>query len=209
MALPIIKHILYPYIRLIYVRKIIGRNRIPAKGPAIFVSNHNSNMDGVLLGLLTAWDRNRILLFFMAKEYFKKWHFRFMFGTLFGQIPVNGALDQGLDVLSHGELMGIFPEGRRSSTGKIQRVPHTGLGVLALQSGVPVIPVGIRGTFKVWSRHRFWPKFFGARIVEIRFGKPLRFGKVRKEKIKKAKARAVVQKVMKQVATQAGQTYRW
>jgi 1-acyl-sn-glycerol-3-phosphate acyltransferase len=61
------------------------------------------------------------------------------------------------EVLKRGEVVGIFPEGRVSDDGRIQRF-HSGVARSAARSGAPVLPLGIRGGFDSLPRHRRIPK---------------------------------------------------
>jgi long-chain acyl-CoA synthetase len=74
------------------------------------------------------------------------------------------ALDRGFNVL-------VFPEGTRSAEGALARF-RPGIGLLARQSGVAVLPVAIRGLGELKSRRRGW---FRSGTIEVRVGQPIRF----------------------------------
>lgn len=154
--------------------RVIGAEHVPADGPLIVVSNHLSNADPPIL--IVAFPRP---LFFMGKaELFRNpvlgWIVR-----KFGGFPVErgtadrAALRHALKVLSQGIALGIFPEGGRSKTGAL-RPGLPGVGLLALQSGAPVLPVGLTGT-EVYPVNGDWPLGRPPGIprgVGVRFGKP-------------------------------------
>lgn len=154
--------------------RVTGTENVPADGPLIVVSNHLSNADPPIL--IVSFPRP---LFFMGKaELFRNpilgWIVR-----KFGGFPVErgtadrAALRHALKVLNHGIALGIFPEGGRSKSGAL-RPGLSGVGLLALQSGAPVLPVGLTGT-EVFPVNGDWPlrrpQGF-PRGVDVRFGEP-------------------------------------
>src|SRR5207249_7385734 len=95
-----------------------------------------------------------------------------------GSIPVNlerpdpGAIKSALRVLGGGGIVGIFPEGPFSREGHL--MPGlSGVAMIALRSGVPVVPAAVTGTYEALCGRRFYvPRL--TRLA-VRFGKPLRF----------------------------------
>jgi len=132
-----------------------GLENIPEKGGAILASNHLSFSDSIFLPLVM----KRKVVFLGKSEYFtgkgiKGWATRaFMEGV--GTIPVQrgggraseAAIRTGIEVVSGGDLLGIYPEGTRSPDGKLYR-GKTGAARMALEAGVPVIPVAMIDTDK-------------------------------------------------------------
>lgn len=154
--------------------EVHGVEHVPAEGPVIVVSNHLSNADPPLVSI--AFPRP---LFFMGKsELFRSPVLGFLV-RLFGGFPVQrGAADRAaikhaLKVLRQGQAMGIFPEGGRSRT--MALVPgFPGVGLIALQAKVPVLPVAITGSeyFPVnGDRPPRRPKGIPRRVT-VTFGKP-------------------------------------
>lgn len=148
-----VKNIFFgPFLR-VYNRPVIeGREHIPAVGAAILASNHQSVMDSFFLPLMCP----RQITFPAKNEYFttpgvvgklQKW-----FYTAAGQIPLDRGSTQAGEVLvkaarsvlDRGELFGIYPEGTRSPDGRIYR-GKTGTARVALDTGVPIIPVAMIG----------------------------------------------------------------
>lgn len=126
--------------------RIVGWRNTPPSGPVIVVSNHLHNFDPVVLGAVLP----RPIFYMGKRELFVhpvlSWIWR-----SFGAFPVNrdaidrAALRHVLTLLSEGLVVGLFPEGTRSLTGALSAA-HPGVALLALQSGAPILPVGITGT---------------------------------------------------------------
>jgi 1-acyl-sn-glycerol-3-phosphate acyltransferase len=166
-----VRMILTPIAMLLYRCRALRTDNIPADGPLILAPNHFSNMDHFFTGV---YIRRKIR--FMAKS------------QLFGQNPIldyifrvggvfpvrRGHHDEEAFVTAHsiferGGCVLIYVEGGRSRTGTLGE-PRPGVGRLALESGVPVVPVAIHGSLGVrkWRKLRF-PK------VTVQFGEPMSF----------------------------------
>src|ERR1700757_5134407 len=142
-----------PLLTLMSRPKTEGLDNIPDSGAVSLASTHLAVMDSFFLPLMV---RRRIT--FLAKaEYFtgtglKGWFTRWFY-TAAGQVPIDrsnadtaqAALDTAKRLLSEGKLLGMYPEGTRSPDGRLYK-GKTGLARLALQTGVPVIPVAMIGT---------------------------------------------------------------
>jgi 1-acyl-sn-glycerol-3-phosphate acyltransferase len=170
-----LKAILWPLFRLVFRWRIEGRENVPSSGPAVIAANHQSFCDSLFLPLAM----RRRLTFLAKAEYFdsKKtaWFFRAV-----GQIPIQRgggdasarALATAREVLKDGNLIGLYPEGTRSTDGNVHR-GRTGVARLALECGVPVVPVGISGTDRIQPRGSRWFRPF--RPVRVSFGPPMTF----------------------------------
>ncbi|HTU95696.1 MAG TPA: lysophospholipid acyltransferase family protein [Solirubrobacteraceae bacterium] len=148
----------------------IGSENVPI-GPVIFAPNHASFMDHFFIG---AFVRRRIQ--FMAKsQLFGPPILTYIFSHG-GVFPVRrGAQDEeafisAFKILQRGGAVGMYCEGTRSRTGQVGTEARSGIGRLALETGAPVVPVGILGSHQVrnWKRLQF-PK------VTVSYGAPLRF----------------------------------
>lgn len=139
---------------LLFRLKIVGRENIPADGGAIFAVNHRSYWDVIMAGL--ACPRQ---LHFMAKsELFRNK----LFGRLIRQLgafPVSrgrgdvGAIKSAMKLLSSGEIMLMFPEGKRVRDGQEWLVDaKPGLALIATTAKVPIIPVYISGKYRWMSK---------------------------------------------------------
>ena len=156
--------------------RLVGVENVPDQGPLLVVSNHLSNIDPILLEF--AFPRP---LFFMGKaELFENPIFRW-FLLKFGGFPVHrgtadrAALRHAGRVLAQGIAIGIYPEGGRSHTIALVE-GHAGAGLLALQTGAPVLPVAIHGTEFYPVNGDFPPRRprHIPRGVTMTFGEPMR-----------------------------------
>jgi long-chain acyl-CoA synthetase len=160
--------------------------------PVIFAANHQSHMDGpVILASLPARLRYRVAPA-MAKEFFKPHFFPEQYGRkawftnslnyylsalFFNAFPLpqrEAGARQTLryigEVIESGFSVLIFPEGRRSAAGEIDRF-RPGVGMIASRLGVPVVPVRLEGLDKVL--HSSWKMAKPGR-VRVAFGAPMR-----------------------------------
>ncbi|MBI3911373.1 MAG: 1-acyl-sn-glycerol-3-phosphate acyltransferase [Armatimonadetes bacterium] len=153
-------------------RRVAGLRHVPRQGPVILAPNHISYLDPVAVG---TGIRRRLA--FMAKaEAFRVPIFGWLLRKL-RAFPVRrgaadrAALKRALDLLAAGEALMIFPEGTRSLTGELQ-APEIGVGMLAVRSGAPVVPVRVWGTDQMLPRGA---RFLRPAPVRVAYGPPLRF----------------------------------
>ena len=129
--------------------QVKGRENIPSQGPLLIVANHLSLVDPPLLGV----SLSREVIFMAKKELFRFRPIGYFIGS-FGAFSVHrGQLDrqalrQAYQVLADGLALVMFPEGTRSLSGRL-RPALPGSALIALRSGVPILPVGIVGTEKI------------------------------------------------------------
>jgi len=193
MAHLFLKWILYPVMRLFFVRQINGIKNIPKKESYILAFNHASYIDGALIILTWLWHKNEMVHTVMMKPMFRNWFRKLIFKTWLDQVSVNGSVHEAIEYLIHGKIIGIAPEGGRTYTGKIMKPAGTGLGVMALETRKPIVPIGIKGTFELWPRYNRFPKL--KRTVEINIGKPIMF----KGRTTRQKAKQITQQVLNRI----------
>ena len=139
---PVARPVLLPVFHAAWRIRLEGREHLPAEGPAILCPNHTSVIDSFLLPAVLP----RRITFVGKAEYLDSWKTRHLFPAL-GMIPIDRrggdaaqrALDAAAEVLTRGELFGIYPEGTRSRDGVLRR-GRTGAARLALRTGAPLIP---------------------------------------------------------------------
>jgi 1-acyl-sn-glycerol-3-phosphate acyltransferase len=155
---------------VLYRTRAIGTENVPERGPVLLAPNHFSQMDHFFCGVYL---RRKIR--FMGKSQ--------LFGVPVltyvykhgGVFPVRRghrdeeAFKTAYTILDQGHVMLVYAEGGRSRTRNLGE-PRPGIGRIALESGVPVVPVAIHGSAAVrgWRRLRF-PK------VTVQFGEPVAF----------------------------------
>lgn len=147
------------------------------QGPVLFVSNHASHLDTplILLSLPDKWRRSTAVAA-AADYFFDTWWRAAGSALVFNTFPIERrggtmATTPG-EVLADGWSLLIFPEGTRSKDGWMARF-RLGAASLAVDHGVPVLPVAHRGTFAAMPRGQGWPSP-GRKQLTIRFGEPLR-----------------------------------
>jgi 1-acyl-sn-glycerol-3-phosphate acyltransferase len=195
-----------PMIRFLWRVHTRGLDHVPDDGPAILAPNHISFLDSPFLMISLP----RRVTFVGKAEYMDDWKTKYLFPAV-GMIPIDRsggdasgrALDAAAGVLDRGELFGIFPEGTRSRTGKLYR-GHTGPARLALRTGAPIIPVGIRGTADIQPPDAKVPKPFMA--AEVVFGRPIRCEQ-REDDTDRMLLRQVIDEVMFEIREMTGQEY--
>lgn len=203
--------LLGPLLRLIYRPRVEGLEYIPATGPAILASNHLSFSDSFFLPLVCP----RRITFLAKAEYFngkglKGWFSRMFFSGV-GQVPIDrsgasaaeDALNTGLRILGEGHLLGIYPEGTRSPDGRLYR-GKTGVARMALEAGVPVIPVAMIDTEKIQPIGSKVPRVMR---VGIKIGKPLDFSRYDGMENDRFVLRSMADEIMYELMELSGQEY--
>ncbi|HID32121.1 MAG TPA: 1-acyl-sn-glycerol-3-phosphate acyltransferase [bacterium (Candidatus Stahlbacteria)] len=156
-----------PLARFLFGLKIFGLENIPS-GPVIFASNHISLLDPPVLGYAV----HREVYFVAKEELFRIRRFFTYLIRYFNAVSIRRdgdirALKRILNLLKDRNSVIIFPEGTRSKTDEL--LPFLpGIGLIAMKSRIPVVPVFIRNTnaplFDIFTRKK--------RIV-VRFGRPI------------------------------------
>jgi 1-acyl-sn-glycerol-3-phosphate acyltransferase len=204
--------LLGPVLRLFFRPEAEGLEHIPASGGAILASNHLAVSDSFFMPLVIP--RRRVT--FVAKmEYFtgkgvkgtlKRWFF-----TGMGQIPMDrtggsaaqAALNTGVRLLREGNLLGIYPEGTRSPDGRLYK-GKTGIARIALEAGVPIIPVAMVGTD---IANPIGSKMWKPTKIRVKFGEPLDFSRYEGLSGDRFIERSITDEVMYALMELSGQEY--
>nr|WP_255728014.1 lysophospholipid acyltransferase family protein [Nesterenkonia sp. LB17] len=187
---------------------ITGLENTPAEGGFIVASNHLSFLDSVLIQALFP----RTVSFFAKAEYFNQTGVKGRAMKLFfesvGSVPVERqrqsasveALFELGAIAQAGHGVGIYPEGTRSRDGRLYRGKN-GVGWLAVATGLPVIPVGLRGTEALQKPDS---RMVRPRKFEMHVGEPLQFPQLGKKHPLPAR-RAATEQIMDAIAALSGQ----
>ncbi len=160
--------------RLFFDFHVIGSENIPSSGPAIIASNHESYLDGFAVG--AAVDKHILeQLYTVGLEEFFRGVLSSPLSIAAHVIPIDAerylerAMRMSAHVLKEGNVLSIFPEGARSYDGELMEFKK-GVGILAVELNVPIVPCRIEGTFEAWSRHMRFPGF--RRSITVKFAPP-------------------------------------
>lgn len=158
--------------RVLFTYDCLGEENVPASGPAVVAANHPSYMDPILLSLQVA-----------RPIHFMTWDALFripLLGALMqacGAFPVDTRKGKGREAYARakalveaGEVVGIFPEGKRSQTGWMEPTLREGAARLAWETGAHLVPATIAGAFRAWPHYQSLPH--PARI-RVRFHEPI------------------------------------
>ena len=154
--------------RLLFGFRVQGRERVPAEGAALLLSNHASHLDPVLVGVASPRQ-----LRFLARDTLFFWPLAWLIGSL-GAVPINresgiAGLRTTMTILKQQHALLLFPEGTRSEDGHLQPL-KPGFCSVARRSRAALVPVGIAGSFDALPRGRTMPRM--KRIV-LEFGEPI------------------------------------
>jgi long-chain acyl-CoA synthetase len=160
--------------RILLNFRITGIEAVPLEYPLVICSNHASYLDALLIAAALPFPVFCRLFFLGARKYVRTPRQRW-FARLMRAIGVDAGADSSsalrlaAEGLKEGLVLCVFPEGHRSIDGKLLPF-HNGPSILAIERSVPILPVAIAGTQRVWGRG-------AARIrlspVEVRFGRPI------------------------------------
>ncbi|MCS7265170.1 MAG: AMP-binding protein [Armatimonadetes bacterium] len=156
--------------------EVYGLDNLPTSGAFIIAANHSSHMDTGAI-MVALGERAEKLFVLGARDYFfnnrlKGWFFH----TFLKVVPFDRMVNplEGLRIaaaiLHSGYPLLIFPEGTRSVTGKLQPF-KPGLGLLAIETGVPVVPALIEGTFEALPKGKMLPR---KSKIKVTFGEPVK-----------------------------------
>ena len=162
----------YAWFAPLYQYRAWGIHHVPRTGPVLLVSNHQSFLDPIAVGL-GAHHRQ-----FYAMARTTLWDTRWL-GWLIGSlnaVPVDQggsdvrAMRQCLGVLNQNHALLVFPEGARTMDGRTHPF-QTGTMLLIKRARPIVVPVAIEGAYGIWRRGMRLPKLTGR--VGVMYGSPI------------------------------------
>jgi len=172
------KRVWYNYLRIllrlggvaIYHYRFTGRENQPRTGGALILSNHQSHLDPMLVGMV--FDRR--MNYLARQTLFKFPPLRWMLWSV-DSIAIDrdglglSGLKETLRRVKHDELVLIFPEGTRSPDGEVA-ILKPGFSALAKRVRAPLVPVGLDGAYQAWPRSRPYPR---GGTIHIHVGQPI------------------------------------
>ncbi len=173
--------------------KVEGKENVPEEGGVILASNHASYIDPPVVGVST----KREMKFLAKRELFEPP----VFGTIITKlnaVPINRSgfgkepLDAMYKALEEDMAVIVFPEGTRNK-GRYLGKAKAGLGMIALRSSKPIVPVHISGTRSVWR------SLIGIERVKVSFGKLINLDEIPLSGNRKDDYRTVTQEVMREI----------
>jgi 1-acyl-sn-glycerol-3-phosphate acyltransferase len=167
-----LRAVLEALFKLLFTYDCVGEEKLPATGGAVVAANHPSYLDPILLSLQVERP-----IRFMAWDALFRLPLLGSLVRLFGAFPVDTRTGHGREayeaakaLVLEGELVGIFPEGRRSRAGWMEEELRAGAARLSLETGAPLVPATIRGAFRAWPYFRALP---GPAKIQVRYHDPI------------------------------------
>lgn len=195
----ILKFFSYPFVKLFWGGRLSGIHNIPKNGSFIIAANHSSYLDFILLFCFIP----RTISFLAAEKFFNsKFWLPIMKITKQIKVDRNSSDKRGVykevdNLFNNHGVLGIFPEGTRSRSGRIQKA-YNGMVKFAHKYNVPIIPVGIIGAYEALPPNNKIPKL---KKIDVNIGKPII--------IMSDNYNLETSIIMKNIAELAGQSYEW
>ncbi len=184
-----------PVIRWFLRMRVTGAEHVPSMGPVIMAANHRSFWDIPVHVIASP----RPILFMAKQELYKGPVTTWMWRSL-GGFPVRRdtadirAIDTALALLERGEMVGVYPEGTRSRTGEM--LPFLkGAAWLALRTGAPIVPCGLKGT----ERRRQDEHWRFRRRVFVAFGPAIAVAAEPDTRARREKADALTEQLLEAI----------
>ena len=153
--------------------RVEGVENVPRKGGVVLACNHPGGLDSFVLGVASPRQ-----VYYMAKRELFNVHpvMTFLLYRI-GAFPINRgardteAIEYSVELLKQGRVLGMFPEGTRNR-GKPMRRGKSGAVRIALDAGVPVVPVAV---LEIPHLHKNWLNPFKRTQLSVQFGQPMLF----------------------------------
>lgn len=161
--------------------KVWGVRHVPKTGGLLLLSNHQSYLDPVLIGIHLP----RSLSYMAKSELFHVNPFFTWLIRSLGAFPVRqtgsaaGAIKESVERLQAGHALNIYPEGSRTEDGEIGPI-EKGVVLVVRKAHVPVVPVAIDGSFESWPKGK---KMFHAHPIRLMYGPPMDFRGMKPDEI--------------------------
>jgi 1-acyl-sn-glycerol-3-phosphate acyltransferase len=178
-------------LRVLFNFKVSGLENIPKKKRFIFAANHTSIIDGIAIAC--AYPER---IYFLAADSLFKTKFWGWWASQLGYLPIKRggfnkeAIREAVEILRGGDCIGIFPEGKISTDGRLDE-GRAGVALIARLADVDIIPCAIEGAYEAWPVPKNFPRRFP---VEVRFGAPI---DVRNYPVKEELVKEVMEEIAK------------
>jgi len=192
MIFKFVKLVVRSIFHMLYDIEFIGMDKLPQEGAFIICANHISNLDPVLL---VAFVRRNVR--FMAKHELYKIPVLGGILTAVGAFPVNReaveitSIKHALGLLKKGEVMGIFAQGSRATSEVDEESGKAGVAMFAVRANVPVVPVGIKGSYRPFTR------------IVVNIGEPMYFQEEEGKKMRSAELSVLTKQIMLEIKKMA------
>lgn len=150
-------HLFLSLARPIFCRlSIEGRENIPMTGGCVLTCNHTMGPDFLIVGYLSP----RQIYFMVKAELMERYYWLGRFLAYNGCFPVRRgdgdkeAVTHAVEIVRRGSVLGMFPEGTRSRSGKLQR-GRTGAAYVAIQAQAPVVPAVVINSESILHRANY------------------------------------------------------
>jgi len=180
-----------PIMTLMFDLKVYGRQHVPPRGGCLLISNHQSYLDPVLIGVYL----QRPMSYMAKSELFKNKYFGWLIRSL-NAFPIKqgksdvGAIKETIRRLKEGYLLNVFPEGARTFTSELGPI-EPGAALVIRRADVPVVPCVIQGSFQAWPRTVKRPR---AHPVAVMYGPALKL-----EGLKAAEITALIDRTLREM----------
>ncbi|MGD0336857.1 MAG: AMP-binding protein [Candidatus Omnitrophota bacterium] len=177
--------ILHLVFKVIWRLKVSGTENIPRIGKCILCVNHSSYLDAFIVEASVPLSLRKGLFFVGFRAYFEQPFIKNIVKYI-RVIPIDPgmhfveAMQASSYVLKNDKIVCIFPEGQRTIDGNVKEFKK-GVGILAKELNIPLIPVLITGSYESWPRTKSLPRPYP---IKITFGRPFDFGELKKEGLK-------------------------
>lgn len=210
MIYPIARYTLLPFIRF-FIKKTVGLENVPKKGPYILACKHLGALDGFFINAVVAPRVNQKVHFIAS---YQKWGWfwekiiteRWAGCIKFDISNRSKCLEIACEFLRKGEIIGIFPEGYLHEYNQDKK-PRTGAARLALWAKVPIVPVGMFSNITVKNDlqvlYQIWKALintlFNPRSLEIHIGQPFEIEEYYNKKVTRELLREATNNIMNKI----------
>lgn len=174
------------WLRLYHRLRVVGRENLPAAGSFVMIANHASHLDTLCLTAALPMAKLHRAFPAAAKDYFFVNTHRVLLAAIIAnallfdrRLGPRGSLEICAHLLANaGNILIIFPEGSRSTTGAMHDF-KPGVGMLLAGTDVPVLPCYLDGTHAAWPKGGFLPR---PRTIRLAIGQPRRYPHLPRDK---------------------------